>query len=167
MIKSIYDFHLYTGLALGLAFCVSACTLYEAENRPSAEYLARAERSTSAGDYETAIKAYEKHMHLRRLSATRAEWENPSFYFLLIGDLYLRMDRDENAREAYLSALTDGVEERLVIDRLRGLADWYAQKKRYDEALEVLETHRALDPILMNVSLDRIARESLAAGNNP
>lgn len=147
------------GLAAFLVSCISVRII---GGGSPAEYLAAAEQYTEKGDYPAAVAAYEEHMKMRLARKERPEWENPYFYLLMIGDLELRQDHDAAAKKNYEEALEKSVEKALVVDRFRMLADWYAKKERYDEAIALLTTHEDLDPILMNLSLDRVARASVS-----
>ncbi len=111
------------------------------------------------GKSEKAIQKYIEHIELRLAEPKRPSWENPYFYFLLIGDVYLKDGDVEKALGAYETAEENKVESVLVTDRYRSVANWYHQRGQSDQALKILEKYRDRDPLLFDAMLDRIARE--------
>lgn len=122
----------------------------------TAEELTRQER------YAEAIALYEKHIASRLALKVRPEWENPHFYQILIADLYIRMEDPESALKALDSAHSHAVDKGLISDRYRMIAGWYAGKEQYNKGLEVLKRYREIDPLLFDISMDRIARSAVA-----
>ncbi len=120
--------------------------------------LEQAETSTRNGDTGAAIAAYEKHIAWRLSLTDRPEWENPSFYQLLIGDLFLNDGRWQEAMARYELAHTAGIDSRLVGDRIRSVGLWLESKGELQQADQVLRTYRALDELLFDMALDRVAR---------
>jgi len=127
----------------------------------SSRQLKQAEEFARMGQHQQAITSYANHIQERLKLENRAEWENPYFYYLLIGDLYLKMDQLDNAQRSYEYAEQKGVHESLVSDRYRFLAHWYEERGDYLTALEILARYRDRDPLLFDVIKDRVAREAV------
>jgi hypothetical protein len=127
--------------------------------RGAGEHLRAAEEATRKGDITAAIESYRRHIAYRLSLAERPEWENPSFYELMIGDLELRRGDVAAALGAFERAETAGIERGLVSDRFRATGTWLEQNGREVEALELLKKYRDRDPLLFDAMLDRIAKE--------
>lgn len=125
----------------------------------SGEHLEKAEEATRQGDIGRAIESYRSHIAYRLSLTDRPEWENPSFYELMIGDLELRRNDVAAALQAFERAEQAGVEAGLVSDRYRAAGTWLEQHDREIEALELLKKYRERDPLLFDAMLDRIAKE--------
>ena len=155
----------YALLLLG-ATALLACYPYGSERLREAEELSR------EGKHEEAIAAYKAHMEARLAVANRPEWENPYFYTLLIGDVYLGKDDPIQALTAYEEAEMRGVHPSLVSDRYRSVARWYEDRHEYKEAFKLLVKYRARDSLLFDSMLDRIGRtmtdlEGISTNNTP
>jgi predicted Zn-dependent protease len=112
------------------------------------------------------IPEYEEHIEARLKDPDRPSWENPHFYQLLIGDLYLKDNKPKEALKSYLKARKHGVEDSLISDRIRGLAKWYIDKAKKEDAFQLLKTWGALDPLLFDGLLDELARKMTAEEDN-
>ncbi|MCO6431718.1 MAG: hypothetical protein J5J00_12745 [Deltaproteobacteria bacterium] len=121
--------------------------------------LQEAEELTRQGRFDDAIEAYKSHMQARLRIAKRPEWENPYFYYLLIGDLELARGNDGEAIGAYQEAFDNGIHRGLISDRYRYVANWYEEKGDLEKAYDLLKLHRELDPLLFDAMLDRISKE--------
>lgn len=140
------------------SFCLNACTIY-ARNFSSEYYLTEAERAEALeekGEYLKAIEAYEKHIVDRQESGKLFVNENPYFYKLLIGDLYLKLIQPDNAEQAYVFALEKEVSKPLTTHRLKKLGTWYEEKGDFENAFLIVEKHRELDPLLFDLEIDRL-----------
>lgn len=126
------------------------------------DYLRDAEELLRQGQNAQAISKYEQHIKYRLALETRPQWENPYFYYLLIGDIYLRDSNVDKALESYETAENNRVESVLVSDRYRYVANWYEQKGEADNALKILERYQDRDPLLFDAMMDRIAKEIVA-----
>lgn len=150
---------LRTSLLFG-SLALTACSPFFGQEREGllqkAEELLRQER------YDEAVETYERHLEYRLALEHRAEWENPYFYYLMIGDIRLKQNRGEEALAAYLQAQTKGVDLLLVADRIRTVARWFERRGELDRANSLLMEHRELDPLMFDTMLDRIAREITA-----
>jgi len=120
--------------------------------------LKRAEELSRQGNYTEAIQAYRSHMQKRLALPNRPEWENPYFYQVLIGDIYLGQGDPTDALDSYLEADKQGVDSFLIADRIRSVAQWYEQKGELQSAIDLLTTHRSRDSLLFDSMLDRYAR---------
>lgn len=158
-VKSILSFAL-----LSLPGCRSTIVL-ETFSFNSNEYLKEAEESTRKGDYESAINAYFNHIESRRTLEDRPEWENPNFYLLLIGDLYLKQGNVDDALRIYEEAEEKGIESTFVSDRYRMVARMFEDKGELKEAIDVLTKYRERDPLLNDLMLDRLSRELIKKEN--
>ena len=123
------------------------------------KHLRLAERHQRKEEYADAITAYKLHIDHRLALEQKPEWENPYFYYLIIGDLYLKEDLYQKALESYRFADSKKVDSGLVSDRYRLVAKWLADKERFSEAIDLLNTYRETDPLLYDMMRDRIARE--------
>jgi tetratricopeptide (TPR) repeat protein len=117
----------------------------------------------SAQKYQEAISEYRTYIDLRLKEKTVSENYSPYFYYLLIGEAYLKLDQPDQARTAFLEAKEHGTSPALVADKLRQLAGWYEERKRYDEAIAVLHEFRQLDPLMFDSDLDRNHKEQISA----
>lgn len=140
--------------ALCVALFVSGCGLLSKPINSANQ----AEEFTQQGQYEEAIALYRAHIEDRLAVSNRAEWENPYFYLLRIGDLYLRMEQPQAALDAYREAEANKVEESLISDRYRAVAHWYIEHGQLQAAFDLLKTYRGKDSLLFDAMLDRVGR---------
>lgn len=118
-----------------------------------------AEAMTEAGEYDKAISLYLRHIDARLGNPYRTPEENPYFYYTLISDLYLKKGEVDKAEHYLVDALERKVNLGLCIDRLRRLGRWHEERGEFEEAFAVLQKHRALDPMLFDLEIDRIHKE--------
>lgn len=143
----------YRALMILLWTGVAGCTrLGGGTKLELAEQLLRENR------HEDAIAAYRAHIENRLAISDRPEWENPQFYLLVIGDVYLGQGDITNALACYDQAAKEGIHPSLISDRYRSTAKWYEDRNQLKEAMEVLKQHRELDTLLFDAMLDRIAK---------
>ena len=155
---------------LCLTFAFFSCNVFvktfsipiDTDNLPQ-----KAELELKAGNKDEAIKLYRQHIQNRLADKTRKEWENPYFYNLLIGDIYLERTTDNTddvslALKYYLEARDKNVETSLISDRLRKTAEWFEIKGDLNTAIKILEDNKEVDPLLFDVVLDRLAKKMLA-----
>lgn len=133
------------------AFALTACR--HKGKLDNAEELLRQEK------FDEAIELYKTHMSDRLSTKNKPEWENPNFYYLLIGDIELRRSKVDAAIANYKTAQENGIHSSLISDRMRYVASWYEEKGKYDEAIEVLKKNRQLDPLLFDAMLDRLSKD--------
>jgi KDO2-lipid IV(A) lauroyltransferase len=126
--------------------------------------LSRAEEYSRQGETDKAIEAYNDHIAERIEDEKRPEWENPYFYELIIGDLYLREGKVAEALLSYERAENNKVDLVLVSDRYRYVASWYEKSGDLLNAMEVLKKYRERDSLLFDAMLDRLAKELVASG---
>jgi hypothetical protein len=148
----------WTCVLLSVTTCLSGCGLLS--KSPNAAN--QAEEFTQLGQYEEAIQLYREHIESRLSVSNRAEWENPHFYLLRIGDLYLRMEQPQAAIDAYRDAEAHKVEDSLISDRYRALAHWYIEHNQLQAAFDLLKTYRGKDSLLFDAMLDRVGRAMTA-----
>lgn len=122
-------------------------------------HLRRAEEYLRQEEYDKAIEKYKDHIEYRLEMDDRPDWENPYFYYLLIGDIELRRDKLKEALTSYNYAEEKGVEKNLVSDRYRYVASYYEKKGNLKAAIVILKTYRDRDPLLFDSMLDRLAKE--------
>lgn len=140
-----------TLLVLG---ALSACVSLTQPSNPTE----KAEQLAAEGKHQEAIAVYERHISDRLAVSDRPEWENPYFYLLSIGDLYLSMEQPDQALKSFQEAEKQGVSADLVSDRYRALASWYVEHQQLEKALQILKTYRERDSLLFDSMLDRVAR---------
>lgn len=145
-----------------LSLSLTGC-LYIFSEGAMLNHREKAEAYAKEGKYDKAIAEYEEHIKERCLVKDRPAWENPAFYKLIIGDLYLKIGKLQQAMQSYESAEKLGVEKSEVYDRFRQAGTWLEGKGKLKEAIELLKKYRNRDPLLMDSLLDRLARELVAA----
>jgi tetratricopeptide (TPR) repeat protein len=128
--------------------------------------LRKADEAVRRKDYQTAIDLYQQHIDYRLTVKDRPEWENPYFYLLQIGDIQLGQEKDQDAIKSYLRAEENGVDKGLISDRIRYIGAWYEERGRLDDAFQLLKAHKARDPLLFDLALDRIAKEMVKKEEN-
>lgn len=124
----------------------------------SRSLLQKAEELAKSGQIDQSIALYRQHMQKRIDDKSRPDWENPYFYEIVIGDLELERGDLDLALDHYAKAHENGVEDKLVGDRIRSAAAQLEESGKIDQAFQLLEKNRALDPLLFDVVLDRIAK---------
>lgn len=122
-------------------------------------YVEQAEELLRQEKFEEASEAYRRHVEDRLAAKNRPQWENPYFYYLIIGDIKLRSNKVTEALAAYEFAEKQKVEPQLVSDRFRYVAQWYEKKGDLKSAMEILTKYRERDPLLFDAVLDRMAKE--------
>jgi tetratricopeptide (TPR) repeat protein len=158
---ALYAF--YTFVIVFIVAISSSCSILTNRSwESSSKYLREAEACERQGDFEQAIRAYRQHIRKRLEKENRPEWENPAFYLLLIGDLYLQQSLVKEALLEYEQARLEGVARSLVADRFRLVAAWLAEKGQTQEAIEILSLYREEDPVLFDLMRDRVVREKVA-----
>jgi predicted Zn-dependent protease len=118
-----------------------------------------AEEQLRKGELSEACESYRLHVEDRLADKDRPEWENPYFYYLIIGDIKLRDNKVKEALASYEFAEAKKIDVQLVSDRYRYVAQWYEKQGKPDLAMEVLKKYRERDPLLFDAVLDRVARE--------
>ncbi len=121
--------------------------------------LRHAEELLRQKKYDEACQAYLDHINQRLALTDRPEWENPYFYYLLIGDVRLRQENVTASLAAYDFAEKMKVEPQLTSDRYRYVASWHEKKGELKSAIAVLVKYRDRDPLLFDAMLDRLAKE--------
>lgn len=129
--------------------------------------LSHAEEYSRQGKTEEAIAAYNDHIEERLNDSGRPEWENPYFYELIIGDLYLKDGKVTEALASYELAETHKVDNTLISDRYRYVASWYEKQGDLPAAMEVLIKYRDRDSLLFDAVLDRMAKELVTKDQTP
>ncbi len=155
----------YRWLLLNIAFFAgmqmsSGCALFGIY---PISHLKLAETYRADGSYDFAIDEYRLHIAERLQDKKRSKDENPSFYYLLIGDCYLAKGDPENAKENYKLANQDNVSKEMTIDRYKQLARYYEGKADFNNGISLLREIRSLDPTLVDFEIDRIYKASLNA----
>lgn len=108
--------------------------------------------------YDEAIVEYQLHIDERLNSPSRPTDENPFFYYILIGDVFLKKNDIQSALGAFKTAHENKVHDKLVLDRFRQVAEIYVLEKKFDNAIELLTTYREIDTLLVDSDIDKIHR---------
>ena len=145
--------------------CLILCFVLGCGTSNSYKFLKEAEEYSRKQEYQDAIGSYRKHIKNRLEYKDRPDWENPYFYLLVIGDLYIGQEKPEEALLSYIEADEKGVDEKLVLDRFRYLANWYENNQQFEKAIEILNTYRDRDSLLFDIMLDRISKELVNSEN--
>ncbi len=149
---------------LTLLSCFSNGGIYSHKDLPGERFKSRVEMAAALknhGKYQEAIDEYQKHFELRLKSSTRPESQNPYFYHILIGELYLLQGNTDKALSFYESAHKNHVEEPFVIDGYRRVAEFYAKTGGFTRAIELLEKHRDLDPLMFDSDIDHFHKQMI------
>jgi tetratricopeptide (TPR) repeat protein len=133
------------------ASCVATSSLKDVQNKVS--------ELEEQKQFEEARAVYKKHQVYRLSRRERAEWENPYFYSLLIGDLYLKEGKATDSLTMYEEALRHKVEAHLIDDRILKLGVWYMEKGLYGEAISLLSKYQKRNPLLYESALDKASKE--------
>lgn len=145
---------------------LTACSLTgvrheELPDEVSMSHAEAAEKLRKLSKFASAIEEYKKHIQVRLAKKDRPEDENPYFYYLLIGESYLRLGNLNEAEEAYTIALKQGINSTLVADGFRQISGEYEKRQDYDAAIEILRKHRELDDLLYDAQMDRLHKQSV------
>lgn len=132
----------------------SSCTFYNPKN----SLLSRADAALENKEYDEAITLYKEHIESRLDNPLRSSWENPYFYLIVIGDVYIEKKEPKKAEITFLKAEKKGVKKPLINDRLLKLASYYEKNHQFSEAIELLDKNIDRDPILFEGYLDKISR---------
>ncbi len=123
----------------------------------------RAESFRKDGKFDQAITEYQAYIDERLKRKDFPPDQSPYFYYLLIGDSYVGLGRPDDAEKAYLTALDNGTEQSLVAGKMRALADWFETRGEYETAIELLQRHHNLDPLLYNIEIDQLHKKLIEA----
>lgn len=111
------------------------------------------------GQFNAAIEEYEKHIKARLRDPNRLPDENPYFYYVIIGNIYLELKDPVSALTAYKKAEENSVEQDLVLDGILRIARYYEADQHYEEAIALLTQYRPLDELIVDGDIDRIHRK--------
>ncbi len=150
----------FTLLMLIFHGCIITFSSYQFQ---SASHAVKANQLRKEGKYDEAIAEYLLHIESRASQPGRAETENPYFYYLLIGDIYLERDQVSQAEDAYLVASSREVEKTFLSDRFRRLSRWHEDHGDLEQAIETLKKYRLFDPLLYDVIIDRLHKQLVAS----
>ena len=148
-------------LAGALILCCASCIFTPTSHLMRAEVLRRDKK------YSEAIEQYRLYIEQRLAEKHVPEEQNPFFYYLLIGDSYLGLSDPASAKESYLIARDNKAEPDLVAAKLRSLALYYEDRKQYQDAIDVLQEFRELDPLLFDLDIDRNHKKMLEPESSP
>jgi len=136
---------------------LGACFLFGSSDRSS--HAMKAVKLREAGNFDQAIEEYRLHIATRAEDSSRPEDENPYFYEILIGDLYLEKKDPNRAIESYLIAKDKGVEIPLVSFRVRKVASYFREQGKLKEALDLLQKYRSMDDFQFDADIDELSKE--------
>jgi tetratricopeptide (TPR) repeat protein len=146
--------YLVSLLLVAVAIFPTGCNLIQ-EHQTFAQ---KAEAAAKTGDLDGAINNYYLHIQSRLKEKDRPEWENPYFYFLLIGDLYVQKNDPISALAKYDAASEKNVDPRLVGDRVCLLSRRLEAQGKFSTAYKILVKRHQLNPELFDIALNRVAR---------
>lgn len=121
--------------------------------------LESADQARKDGRFQEAIQLYKQHLQTRLNTSWKIKNENPYFWLLTVGDVYLQAGDPVKAQLAYDQARTQNVDLPLLVDRYLSLATWYKEHGNTKEAIAILTEYRSLDTLLFNGELDTISKE--------
>lgn len=111
------------------------------------------------GEFKAAIEEYQKHIQSRLKDPNRLPDENPYFYEIIIGNIYLDLRDPAAALTSYLTAKEHQVEDDLVLDGIIRVARFHEAQKEYEQAIDLLEKYREMDELIIDGDIDRIHRK--------
>ena len=151
------SFSLSSALLL-IAILLSAChfSFFSISFEGRSSYAQIAEELRNQGKNKEAIENYELHIQDRLNNPNKPNDENPYFYKLMIGDIYLDLKEPENAAKSYTEAKEKGVNHYLVSERFRFIARYYEKQGELEKAFAALRQFRDLDPLMYDMEADRI-----------
>lgn len=136
-------------------FCIS-CSFYS----PTAAWVAEDLRKQRK--YQEAIVEYQKHIDNKlKQKDNQNSALNPYFYYLLIGDCYLELQKFDAAKKSYLTALEYEIEKELVGAKLRALAEKLEESGQLENAINLLMENRELDTLLFDIDIDKFHKKML------
>ena len=147
-------------LLLLFPLALSSCILLGFERRPSYAKLGSQLRCEKR--YDEAVERYREHIEARLEDSRREPDENPYFYLIIIGDIYLEQGNTEKAMESFIEAKQKEVELALVADRVRRAAQVLRSQKKLREAVSLLKEFRELDDFGFDLDLDELLKEIVA-----
>ena len=159
-INKTFNYSLYISLAFSL-FCCFSCS-----SNKNISLADKAAQEFNDGDLEQARKNYFRHMKKRLLDESRPNDENPFFYLVLIGDIYLKEEKLERAFYFYRVGHGKKVKTPLIAYRIRKVALAYHKNKQSEIALDILREYRELDEFAFDAEKDKIHREYINQLNN-
>jgi tetratricopeptide (TPR) repeat protein len=80
-------------------------------------------------------------------------------HYLLIGDNYLKLNNPVSAEQNYILALENNAESKFIIDRVRLLSRYFAEQNDFEQAIEILQKYRYLNPEDIDFSIDILHKE--------
>lgn len=126
------------------------------------EHRRNAESLRSEAAYDAAVQEYLQHIDERLADTGRPEEENPYFYYIFIGDIYLEQGSPARALGSYGSAMQQGVPMEFIIDRYRRIAQHYEEKGEIQRAIDFLTENKAMDELLFEAEIDRLHKKLVA-----
>ena len=141
-----------------LLLTLSACSIrtFPLNSKSDAD-IARSYRAEK--EYNLAIEHFRKHMQKRLSDPHRPPEENPYFYQIIIGDIYLEAENSDKALNNYELALKNQVEPEIVAHHIRQLAIWKHNHAQSDASVELLKQYRYLEELSFDSTLDNILRD--------
>ena len=140
-------------LVLGLLLIsLGSCAFFGFGRGPSHARVAAQLRADKK--YDEAIVEYRKHIDARLNDSRREPEENPYFYLILIGDIYLEEGKTDDALASYVEAKDKEVEVALVVDRIRRIARAMKDAGKYRDAVALLKKYRELDEFVFDLDID-------------
>lgn len=142
-------------LLIAISFFLSCST--NKSGIPSA--AAEAKKFRTEKKYDRAISVYKKHIASRLADKARPDFENPYFYYLLICDTYLEMNKAIDAEKAINTASENKVDLEFIVDRYRQIIVWYEKQKLLEKAHAMATKYRKLNPDVFDVDIDRLNKK--------
>jgi tetratricopeptide (TPR) repeat protein len=131
---------------------LSSCFWFSFGDRPS--HARAAAQLRSEKKYDQAISEYEQHISARLSDSRREPEENPYFYLILIGDIYLEQGKIDAALDKFIEAKEKEVEIPLVVDRIRRVGKTLHDQGKFREAVDLLQKYRGLDEFVFDLDID-------------
>lgn len=118
----------------------------------------QAENTLQSGDYEAAVSEFRQYLRI-----TNNQSAMPEAYFNL-ADAYQRMDKNEEAMEAYRTIINDFPDSDRAAPSLAELGKLLQDSERYDEAKAVFEQLAEMDSRFRQEAYLGMGRASLGLG---
>ncbi len=120
--------------------------------------LNKAELAFEENNYAEAVLLYDKHREERQNTKDRPSWENPSFYHLVVVESLLKLNKPEEAEARILLGIKEGVDNALIVDKLRLIAEWYVKNKDLTTAIDFLDKYHHLDEEYIDGIIDGLSK---------
>ncbi len=140
-----------------LLILFSLCSCFSKETE---QIINKVKELEENGKIHEAYKVYISHIEnkLDKKENNQTKY-NPFFYFILIGDMYLRNKNYDAALSSYLIARSRKIKKEIIVDRIQLIAKRYIKEKKYQKAWDLLEKYKNLDELSFSYQLSELHKK--------